>query len=54
VLAHGRDAVIPNSMSTHTTLGKRDFGSRELETWFCGNVVDSVTLLTRRFEGVVA
>jgi len=46
VLAHGRDAVIPNSMSTHTTLGKRDFGDRASETWFRGNVVESVTMLT--------
>ena len=54
VLTHGRPAVWVVSMSQYTRSTKRDFGDRASETWFCGNVVESVTMLTARFEGVIS
>ena len=54
VLAHERLAVLVLSMLSLASNPKRDFGDRASETWFCGNVVESVTMLTARFEGVIS
>ena len=46
VLAHERLAVLVLSMLSLASNPKRDFGDRASETWFCGNLVDSATMLT--------